>query len=154
MLLAYPNPVGVAPLSTVGKLFWIMSFFVPLVLIILGAILVKIMFPGALVLEERLGSILFLFASAIMAGIAFWYPWYLCTYHSAPDDRYGFALVFAIPFYFVGAWVAGAGLVRLTRSLLTAQRSLTNGVVGSLGLVLGLIGLSPIIMLSWKLMTR
>jgi hypothetical protein len=131
-----------------------MSLFVPLLLVILGAILLKISFPGALAFKEPLGSILFLLCSAIMAGIGFWYPWYLCTYHSAPDDRYGFALVFAIPFYFVGAWIAGAGLNRLTKELLKARLGLTSGAVGILGLVLALIAFSPIIVFSWRLMTK
>src|SRR5947208_10322991 len=58
-----------------------MTFFLPLLLILLAGMLVNRFFPGILnvlgwlvVLEDRLGSILFLVASAIMATVAFWYP--------------------------------------------------------------------------------
>jgi NhaP-type Na+/H+ or K+/H+ antiporter len=73
---------------------------------LLAALLIALIFKGSrrvmlkalgwndrpLVLEVRFGAILFLVCANGIAAIAYWYPWYLCRYHAAPDDRYGFAL--------------------------------------------------------------
>jgi hypothetical protein len=142
-----------------------MTFFLPLLLILLVGILVKNFLPtifraagchngGALVLEDRLGGILFLSCSAIMAVVAFWYPWYLCVYHAAPDDRYGFALLFAFPFYLFGAAVAGMALFRLLRSVIGGSCTVSNGVYAFCGVLLAFIGFSPLIMFAWRIISR
>jgi hypothetical protein len=89
-----------------------------------------------------------------MAGIAYWYPWYLCTYHAAPDDRYGFAILFAFPFYFIGAGISGVALYRLLRVIIREQRSIANGVFAVCGVLLALAGFTPILMFGWRIFSR
>jgi hypothetical protein len=105
----------------------------------------------ALVFEDRLGGILFLTCSAVMAGIAFWYPWYLCTYYAAPDDRYGVAILFAFPFYFIGAGIGAVALFRLLRAVIRGRRCVTNGIFAVCGVLLALIGFSPLLMYGWRM---
>jgi hypothetical protein len=139
-----------------------MTFFLPLFLILLAAILLKNFLPlvfrtigwpagGALVLEDRVGSILFLGCSAMMAGISYWYPWYLSTYHAAPDDRYGFAILFAFPFYFIGAGIAGVALFRLSRAVIRGRHCIANDIFAVCGVLLALIGFSPLLMFGWRI---
>jgi len=47
-----------------------------------------------------------------------------------------------------------AGLIGLTKALLKARRGLASGAVGILGLVLAFVAFSPIIVFSWRLMTK
>jgi hypothetical protein len=105
---------------------------------------------GNFILEERTGSILFLLCSAVMAGIAYWYPWYLCTYYSAPDDRYGFAMLPALPFYFIGPGIAGVALFRLVK-VLRGNWSVPNVIFAMCGSLLALVGVSPLIMIGCRL---
>jgi len=90
--------------------------------------------------EERVGMVILLACTAILAGIVYWYPWYLCTYHSAPDDRYGFALMSAFPFW--------------SRAAMQAQRTVGNGLLFVCGALLGLVGFSPLVMFAYTSMSR
>jgi len=158
-----PDPAGfpIEPAQPCGAL-QAMMFFLPLSLILLVAILFKNAVPfvfrlagwrDSLQLEERWGSILFLFCSAILAGIDYWYPWYLCTYHASPDDRYGFAILFAFPFYFVGAGIAGLALFRLLRVVIREQRGAANWTFAVCGVLLALAGFSPLLMVGWRIVS-
>jgi len=140
-----------------------MTFLLPLFLILLAAILLKNFLPSvfkvagwrtgsALVLEDRVGSLLFLVCADLMAAIAYWYPWYLYTYHSAPDDRYGFAILFAFPFYFIGAGIAGVALFRLLRAVIRGQRCIANSIFAVCGTLLALVGFSPLLMFGWRIL--
>jgi hypothetical protein len=142
-----------------------MFILYPFLLVLFAAALIKIALPfifrifgwrtgATLVLEDRIGAVLFLFCSAVMAGIAYWYPWYLATYYSAPDDRYGMAMFFALPFYLVGAVIAGVALSRLLRATLRGPRNGANTVYIICGSLLALLGLSPIFMLGWTILSR
>ncbi len=115
----------------------------------------KLEFPGwhpraAIPLEERLGSILFLTCSGMLAGIAFWYPWYLCTYHAAPDDRYGFVLMYAMPLWFLGPGMAGVALVRLLQVVRRPPLTIPNLVIAVCGIALALPGCSPILTMLFR----
>jgi hypothetical protein len=145
--------------------FECMTVFLPFLLILLAAILLRNLLPfifrilgwrtgGTLLLEERVGAILFLFCSAVMAGIAYWYPWYLCTYHAAPDDRYGFALLFALPFYYIGAAISGVALFRLVRVVIRGQHRIADGIFMFCGVLLAVAGFSPLLMLGWETVSR
>lgn len=102
--------------------------------------------------EERVGAVLFLFCAAIMAGIAYWYPWYLCTYHSAPDDRYGFAMIAALPFWFAAPGIAGWAAARLFRAVRRERCTVANSAFAIFGGLMGVIGFSPALMLVGRLM--
>jgi len=104
--------------------------------------------------EERVGMVILLACTAILAGIVYWYPWYLCTYHSAPDDRYGFALMSAFPFWFAGPAFAGWALLPLSRAAMQAQRTVGNGLLFVCGALLGLVGFSPLVMFAYTSMSR
>jgi len=108
---------------------------------------------GALVLEDRVASMLFLVCSTVIAAIGYWYPWYLSTYHASPDDRYGFVIMNALPFYFIGAGIAVVALFRLMRVVAQAQRSAANGVLPLCAVLLALIGFSPLLMVGWRLLS-
>jgi hypothetical protein len=99
--------------------------------------------------EERVGCVLLLGCTAILAAIVYWYPWYLCTYYSAPDDRYGFALAYAFPFWFIGPAFADWALLRLSRAAMQAQRTLGNGLLFFSVVLLGLVGFSPLVVFGW-----
>jgi hypothetical protein len=107
-----------------------------------------------LAFEDRVGGILLLFCLAAMAGIAYWYPWYLCTYHSAPDDRYGFAMIYALPFWFIGPALAGRALFRLMRAVSRAQHTFANSLFAAVGVLLALVAFSPVVMFSWSILFR
>src|SRR5438445_616750 len=73
---------------------------------------------GALpVLEDRIGALIFLVCADVMAAIAYWYPWYVSTRYAAPDDRYGFVLLFGFPFWFLAGGISAWALFRLLRAL-------------------------------------
>jgi hypothetical protein len=142
-----------------------MTFLLPIFLPIVATILAKHLAPrvlailgfpkaGKLVLGDRVGPILFLVCSAVMAALAFWYPLYLSTYQSSPDDRYGYAALIALPFYFIGDWIAATALFRLTRALFRGRPTIGNGIVGFLGAILALIGFSPLLVIGWRLLSR
>src|SRR5882724_4778360 len=96
--------------------------------------------------EERLGYVLLLACTAVLAVIVYWYPWYLCTYYSAPDERYGFAIMYAFPFWFIGPGVAGLTVFKLLRAVLAGQRTTGNIALAACGVLLAVTGCSPIIM--------
>jgi hypothetical protein len=104
--------------------------------------------------EDRVGAILLLLCTAIMAGVAYWYPWYLCTYHSAPDDRYGFAIMYAFPFWFIGPALASRALFRLLKAVSRGGRNVANVLFAVSGTALGFASLSPIWMLAWSTLSK
>jgi|SRR6266850_1759159 len=104
------------------------------------------------VLEVRIGAILFLICANVMAAIDYWYPIYLCTYHAAPDDRYGFAMAFACPFWFLGAGISAWALFHLIRAVFQAERSIVNVLYAISGSLLSVGGFSPLLMLGWRIM--
>jgi hypothetical protein len=131
----------------------------------LGAILIAILFKNLrqavlkalgwsdkpIVLEGRIGAILFLICANVMAAIDCWYPIYLCKYHAAPDDRYGMAAAFGIPFWFLGAGISAWAVFQLIRAVFKAGRSSANVLyVISAGL-LALGGFSPLLILGWRI---
>jgi hypothetical protein len=143
----------------------VMGYLLSFLLIALAGILARRLVPfifrmagwpagNTLVLEERVGAMLLLLCSVVMAGIAYWYPWYLSTYHSAPDDRYGFAILLALPFWFVGAGLSAIALFRLLRAVVRGQRDIANWVLAICGALLALGGFSPLVMLAWRLFSR
>lgn len=132
---------------------------------LLAAVLIGIAFKGLrqltlkalgwndrpLVLEVRLGAILFLICANVIAAIAYWYPWYVSRYHTAPDDRYGFVLLYAFPFWFLGAGISAWALFRLIQGVFRAQRSSSNFLYAIVGCLLALGGFSPLFMLGWRI---
>jgi hypothetical protein len=104
-----------------------------------------------LVLEVRVGAILFLVCANVIAAIAYWFPWYLSRYHAAPDDRYGFAVVYAFPFWFLGAGISAWALFRLIEAVFRAERSSSNFLYGIVGCLLALGGFSPLFMVGWRI---
>jgi hypothetical protein len=138
-------------------------FFFPLVLILL-AICLKHLFPFVfkrmgwrgrfdLVLEERVGAMLFLMCSAFFAGFAFWYPEYVATYHAYEDDRYGMIYMFAFPFYFIGAAISGVAFYRLARAVSRRERTGVDVVFVICGSMLALVGFSPLLMFGWRMLS-
>ena len=105
-----------------------------------------------LVLEVRIGAILFLLCANVMAAIDYWYPWYLCTYHAAPDDRYGFAIEAGFPFWFVGAGISAWALFHLIRAVFGGKRSLLNVLCATLGILLAVGGFLPLIVFCGRLL--
>jgi hypothetical protein len=93
--------------------------------------------------EDRLGAVLILFCMSVLQGIAYWYPIYLCTYHSSPDDRYGIAMLYAFPFWVGGSFVAGGAAFRLLRVVIWGGRTAGNITFALIGGVLALTSLSP-----------
>ena len=104
--------------------------------------------------EDRLAEIFVLLASAVIAAIAYWYPWYLCTYHSAPDDRYGFAIGAVFPFWFIGPGIAAWAAFRLWRAVVRRQRDISNVAFAICGGLLALVGLSPLLMYAVSILAR
>ena len=104
--------------------------------------------------EERVGALLLLLGSVSIAGIAYWYPWYLCTYHSSPDDRYGMAIMYAFPFWFIGPGMAGSAMFQLLKALAQRQLTLINACFAICGGLLALIGFSPLFMYAWTAFSR
>lgn len=103
------------------------------------------------VLEERVGAILLLMCSAALASVMYWYPWYVATHHASEDDRYGMVFMFAFPFYFLGAAVAGVALYRLIKAVSREKRGGTDIVFSIGGSVLALVGFSPLLMFAWRM---
>jgi hypothetical protein len=102
-------------------------------------------------LDDRVGGVLLLTCMAGLAGMVFWYPLYLMTFHSAPDDRYGFAVMYCLPFYFIGPAYTGRVFVRLMGTVLVSGFNLLNGVFAVSGMLLGLIAFSPLVLFLCRL---
>jgi hypothetical protein len=133
--------------------------------ILLIAVLIGISFKGLrrvilkalglddkpIVLEVRSGAILFLLCANVIAAIACWYPWYLCTYHAAPDDRYGVAMAFSFPFWFLGAGISAWALFHLVKAAFRVERDAVNFLYVILGCFLALGGFSPLFVLGWRM---
>lgn len=105
-------------------------------------------------LEERVGCILFLVCGAVVSVIGFWFPWHACKYHSAPDDRYGGAILLGLTMCLFGASITSRSALRLLRLLCQKPLTAANLVVGIGGGFLALAGLSPWLMLAWMLLSR
>lgn len=103
------------------------------------------------VLEERVGGILMLVCTVVMVAIAFWYPWYVSTYHSAPDDRYGAAMMLGFPFWFIGPALAGRAWLRLMQAVVRHRRDAANIAFAVCGFLLALATFSPWFMILWRL---
>ena len=141
-----------------------MTFFFPLFLILFVGICLKYVLPfvfnlvgwrGGIgfVFEERIGAILFLASSAVLAGIAYWYPCYVATYHAYEDDRYGFVILFAFPFYFIGAAISGIAFYRLMRVVMRGKRGRADAAFVVCGSMLALAGISPLVMIGWGMLS-
>jgi hypothetical protein len=100
--------------------------------------------------DVRLGGTLILISAAVMAVISYWYPWYLCTHHSSPDDRYGIAMVAAFPFWFIGPAIAGRALFRIFAAFLRGKRTAADYGVCICAGFLALAGFSPLLMFTWN----
>ena len=104
-----------------------------------------------IVLEVRIGAILFLLCTNVMAAIDYWYPLYLCTYHAAPDDRYGMAMSAALPFWFLGAGISAWALFHVIRAIFHRDRIFVNILYATFGLALALGGFYPLLVLGCRL---
>src|SRR5438874_1878566 len=131
-----------------------MIFAFPLLVCIMAAILLKWLLelgfkaagrPSGAILEDRVGGVLFLLCADVMGLIAYWYPRYVITHYAAPDDRFGGAIVFGIPFYIAGAGISGWALFCLGRAVLRGRRNVANAAYSIGGLLLGAAGFSPLV---------
>lgn len=86
-----------------------------------------------------------------MRGFAYWYPVYVATHHAYEDDRYGFVFLFAFPFYFIGAAVAGVALHRLMKAVARGRRGGVDIVFAIGGNLLALVAFSPLLMFGWRM---
>ncbi|HTR42972.1 MAG TPA: hypothetical protein VMH87_15265 [Pseudomonadales bacterium] len=141
---------------------WIMTIH-PFFFILFSAIVIWKVLPyifkafgggrlAVLKLEDRIGAILFLVCAVVMTVISFWYPVYLCAYYSSPDDRYGFALLFASPFWFVSAGISCVAFHRLSSAVASGQRTIANYILIIGGTLLALLGLSPFLFVLWRIL--
>ena len=106
---------------------------------------------ATLAFPERMGAILFLICSVVMVAIDFWYPMYVMAHNSSPDDRYGFFIFGAFPFYVIGAVIAGIAYYRLLKVVVKGRRSFSNIVFLSCGTLLALVGCSPLLLFVWRI---
>jgi len=141
-----------------------MMLYLPIFLLLFAGVGLKYLLPFVFnllgwrgkfdfVLEERVGAILFLICSAAFAGFAVWYPWCVATHHAGEDDRYGFVFLFAFPFYFIGAALAGVAFYRLMRAVARGRRGGADISYAVCGTVLALVGFSPLLMFGWRMLS-
>ena len=109
-------------------------------------------FRPAHAFEPRIGGVLVLICSAVIGAISYWYPWYLCTYHAAPDDRY--PVIIGVPFWFLASGLACWGLFELLRGVMRGPQRVGNAVFVVCGVLLALGGISPIVMFLKSLLTE
>jgi hypothetical protein len=139
-----------------------MFFIFPLLLVIVTAILFKWLLEvifrafarrgaNSPTLEERIGAILVLICANVIGVISYWYPWYVVTHYAGSDDRLGGALLFGFPFWFAGAGISAWALFRLGRALFQRKRSFGNVIYGISGVILGVAGFSPLVMLAHRI---
>jgi hypothetical protein len=102
--------------------------------------------------EDRLGAVLMLFCMTVLQAIAYWYPLYLCAYHASPDDRYGFAMLYAFPFWVGGLVIAGRAAFRLLRAVVWGGGTVSNVTFALIGGALALTSLSPALTFIYSLL--
>jgi len=85
--------------------------------------------------DKRAGALIWLAGAAVIAVLGWWYPLAIAERNAAPDDRFGFVLVFpGVPFVFMGSIIAAWSYARLLRALLAnadGKGSVACGVLGS-----------------------
>ncbi len=102
-------------------------------------------------LEDRSGAIYFLLCANAIAAISCWYPSYVAGHYSAPDDRFGFLLLFALPFWLVAPGIAAWALFSLLKSTVRQMWNVVNVFYTLAGMVLALGCFSPVLMLAYRL---
>jgi len=62
-------------------------------------------------------------------------------------------LLFAFPFYFIRAAIAGLAIYRLLRVVLRGTRGGMDIALTVFGLALALVGFSPLLMFGWRMLS-
>ncbi len=103
--------------------------------------------------NERIGCIIWLLCAASIAGLGFWYPEVVLNRNSAPDDRSGFVLLAAMPFYFIGAVIAIRAMLRLI-TIVRSQESANSRRILFAGTLLAIFSLTPLLIIGSRILLR
>jgi hypothetical protein len=75
--------------------------------------------------DKRAAWLVRLASMAVLAVVGFWYPMLVARQNAGPDDRFGFALIVAVPFVLVGGCLAVWSFWRLLRLIKADARGAT-----------------------------
>ena len=92
--------------------------------------------------HKRAAWLLRLAFAALLAVVGYWYPMFVANQNAGPDDRFGFALIIAVPFVLLGGVFAAWSFWRLLRLVVSAQSRGTTALL-LLGALLMVVSIIP-----------
>lgn len=103
--------------------------------------------------DECIGCIIWLLCAVTIAASGFWYPEYVANRNESPDDRFGWVLMSAMPFYILGGAIAVRTMLLLLR-VRRKQNGLINHALLALGGLMTAFALTPLLIIGKRIFLR